>query len=45
MAAKFTIAEVSEVVEVGALDPETVITPGIFVQRIVRVPRGAPPAT
>jgi 3-oxoadipate CoA-transferase alpha subunit len=45
MAAKFTIAEVSEVVEVGALDPEAVITPGIFVQRIVRVPRGAPPAT
>jgi 3-oxoadipate CoA-transferase, alpha subunit len=37
MAAKLTIAEVSEVVEVGALDPEAVVTPGIFVQRIVRI--------
>ncbi|RPI30504.1 MAG: 3-oxoacid CoA-transferase subunit A, partial [Hyphomicrobiaceae bacterium] len=35
MAAKLAIAEVSEVVEVGALDPETIVTPGIFVQRIV----------
>jgi 3-oxoadipate CoA-transferase alpha subunit len=37
MAAKIAIAEVSEVVEVGALDPEAIVTPGIFVQRIVRV--------
>ena len=37
MAAKLTIAEVSEVVEVGALDPEAIVTPGIFVQRIVRI--------
>jgi 3-oxoadipate CoA-transferase, alpha subunit len=36
MAAKLTIAEVSEVVEVGALDPEAIVTPGIFVQRVVR---------
>jgi 3-oxoadipate CoA-transferase, alpha subunit len=36
-AAKLTIAEVSEIVEVGALDPEAIVTPGIFVQRIVRV--------
>ncbi len=36
-AAKLTIAEVSEVVELGALDPENVVTPGIFVQRIVAV--------
>ena len=36
-AAKLTIAEVSEVVEVGALDPEAIVTPGIFVQRIVRI--------
>jgi 3-oxoadipate CoA-transferase, alpha subunit len=34
-AAKVTIAEVGEVVELGALDPEAVVTPGIFVQRIV----------
>jgi 3-oxoadipate CoA-transferase alpha subunit len=37
MAAKLTIAEVSEVVEVGALDPEAIVTPGIFVQRIVHI--------
>lgn len=35
-AARVTIAEVEEVVELGALDPEAVVTPGIFVQRIVR---------
>jgi len=34
-AAKITIAEVRRVVEVGAIDPETVITPGIFVDRIL----------
>src|SRR5476651_1833417 len=37
-AAACTIAQVSEVVEVGALDPETVVTPGIFVRRVVAVP-------
>ena len=40
-AAKLTIAEVSEVVEVGALDPEAVVTPGIFVQRMVRIDASA----
>lgn len=35
MAAKCTIAQVSEVVELGELDPEVIITPGIFVQRVV----------
>ena len=35
-AAKITIAEVDEIVEVGELDPETIITPGIFVDRIVK---------
>ena len=40
-AAKLTIAEVSEVVEVGALDPEAIVTPGIFVQRIVRIDASA----
>lgn len=34
-AAATTIAQVSEVVELGALDPEHIITPGIFVQRVV----------
>ncbi len=37
-AAKRTVAQVSEVVAVGDLDPETVVTPGIFVQRVVAVP-------
>ena len=37
MAAKVTIAEVHEIVELGALDPEAVVTPGIFVQRVVQV--------
>lgn len=34
-AAKTTIVEVDEIVELGALDPESVVTPGIFVQRVV----------
>jgi 3-oxoacid CoA-transferase/3-oxoacid CoA-transferase subunit A len=33
-AGKITIAEVEEIVEVGALDPDHVHTPGIYVQRI-----------
>jgi len=37
-AARCTIAQVSEVVELGALDPEAVVTPGIFVHRLVQVP-------
>ena len=37
MGAKTAIAEVSEVVELGALDPEAIVTPGIFVQRIIKV--------
>ncbi len=36
-AARITIAEVSEIVELGGLDPEAVPTPGIYVQRVVRV--------
>ncbi len=40
MAAKVTIAEVDEIVEVGEIDPEHVVTQGIFVDRIVKVPEG-----
>ena len=36
MAAKTTIAEVKEIVPLGAIDPEEVVTPGIFVDRIVK---------
>ncbi|MCF8163733.1 MAG: 3-oxoacid CoA-transferase subunit A [Polynucleobacter sp.] len=41
MAAKCTIVQVDQVVELGELDPEVIVTPGIFVQRIVQV-NGAP---
>ncbi|MDX1654070.1 MAG: 3-oxoacid CoA-transferase subunit A [Candidatus Competibacteraceae bacterium] len=37
-AAKTTIAQVNEVVPLGALDPEVIVTPGIFVKRLVAVP-------
>jgi len=36
-AATLTIAQVRRVVEVGALDPEAVVTPGIYVDRIVMI--------
>jgi 3-oxoadipate CoA-transferase, alpha subunit len=38
-AAKRTVASVYELVELGDLDPEAVVTPGIFVHRVVRIPR------
>jgi 3-oxoadipate CoA-transferase alpha subunit len=37
MAARCTIAQVAEVVPLGTLDPEAVVTPGIFVQRVVAI--------
>ena len=40
-AAKCTVVQVHDIVELGELDPETIVTPGIFVQRIVRVPRSS----
>jgi len=40
MASDITIAEVDEIVEVGELDPEIIVTPGIFVDRIVKIPDG-----
>jgi 3-oxoadipate CoA-transferase alpha subunit len=36
MAAKVTIAQVTDVVPLGELDPEVIVTPGIFVQRVVK---------
>ncbi|MBW3498307.1 MULTISPECIES: 3-oxoacid CoA-transferase subunit A [unclassified Janthinobacterium] len=41
MAAKVSIASVHEVLDLGSIDPEHVVTPGLFVQRIVQVPRTA----
>ena len=37
-AAKVTIAEVEHLVEPGEIDPDHIITPGVFVKRIVHVP-------
>ena len=37
-AARVTIAEVEELVEPGMLDPDAVVTPGIFVKRIFQLP-------
>jgi 3-oxoacid CoA-transferase subunit A len=37
-AARITIAEVEEIVEPGALDPELTVTPGVYVDRIVQGP-------
>lgn len=36
-AARCTIAQVDEIVPLGALDPEVIITPGIFVQRVMQL--------
>jgi 3-oxoadipate CoA-transferase alpha subunit len=38
-AAKCTVVEVPRIAELGALDPEAVVTPGIFVHRVVKVER------
>jgi 3-oxoadipate CoA-transferase alpha subunit len=38
-AAKTAIAEVEEIVDMGELDPEFIITPGIFIDRIIKIPR------
>ena len=39
MAARVTIAEVENLVEPGEIDPESIHTPGIYVNRVVQVPR------
>ncbi len=39
MASKRTIATVHEIVDLGALDPEAIVTPGIFVHQIVQIDR------
>ena len=37
-AAKMTVAQVEHLVEPGELDPDHIITPGIFIQRLVQIP-------
>jgi len=44
-AAALTIAQAQHIVELGALDPEKIVTPGIFVDRVVHVPYGEPVVT
>ncbi|CAH2799087.1 MAG: 3-oxoadipate CoA-transferase subunit A (EC [uncultured Caballeronia sp.] len=39
MAAKTAVVQVSQVVPLGTLDPEDIVTPGIFVQRVIEVPQ------
>lgn len=41
MAAKRTIATVHQIAELGQLDPEAIVTPGIFVNQIVRIDQKA----
>jgi len=44
-AADLTIVQAQHVVELGALDPEMIATPGIYVDRVVHVPYGEPTVT
>ena len=41
-AAACTVVQVSEVVPLGALDPEAIVTPGIFVKRVVAITHAQP---
>ena len=43
MAAKLTIVQTRHIVELGELDPETIVTPGIFVDRVVQIDSADPP--
>lgn len=38
MASKYTIAEVLEIVEPGELDPDHIVTPSVFIDRVVLIP-------
>jgi 3-oxoadipate CoA-transferase alpha subunit len=38
-AAHLTIVEAQDIVPLGTLDPEHVVTPGIFVDRVVEIPK------
>ena len=40
-AARMTVATVHEIADLGTLDPESIITPGIYVSKIVRIDRVA----
>jgi len=42
-AGKLTIVQTQNIAELGELTPEVIVTPGIYVDRIVHVPSGDPP--
>jgi 3-oxoadipate CoA-transferase alpha subunit len=44
-AAKLTIAQAQHAVDLGALDPEKIVTPGVYVTRVLHVPYGEPMVT
>jgi 3-oxoadipate CoA-transferase, alpha subunit len=44
-AAKLTVAQAQHIVDLGVLDPEKVVTPGIYVSRVMHVPYGEPTIT
>jgi 3-oxoadipate CoA-transferase, alpha subunit len=44
-AAKLTIVQAQHIVELGALDPEKIATPGIYVDRVLHAPYGEPTVT
>jgi len=45
VAATLTIAQAQHIVDLGALDPESIATPGIYVNRVLHVPYGEPTVT
>ncbi|WP_208111561.1 3-oxoacid CoA-transferase subunit A [Enterovirga rhinocerotis] len=42
MAARLTVVQTQHVSPLGELDPESIVTPGIFVDRVIHVPHGDP---
>ena len=38
MAADLSIVQVRHIVELGEIDPEHIVTPGVFIDRVVQVP-------
>jgi 3-oxoadipate CoA-transferase alpha subunit len=42
-AARLTIAQAQHLAELGGIDPDHIVTPGIYVHRVVHIPYGDPP--
>lgn len=45
MAAELTVVQTQHLAALGDLEPEAIVTPGIFVSRVIHVPCGDPPTT